>query len=79
MPQLAARLSRHLQRPVLDETGLIGSFDFKFDYSHDDPKSEEDFIASIVASVQGIGLRLKSDKGPVETIVIDHVEKPSAN
>jgi uncharacterized protein (TIGR03435 family) len=80
MPQLATRLSGYLHRPVLDQTGLTGSFDFKFEYESglsDD--SRQDTISSIFTSVQGIGLKLESAKGPVETIVIDHVEKPSEN
>ena len=77
MPILAARLSRYLERPVLDQTGIAGFFDFKFDYATDEP--HPDVVSAILASVQGIGLKLESGKGPVETIVIDHAERPSAN
>ena len=77
MALLAARLSMSLRRTVLDQTGLKGSFDFKFEYPSDDP--HPDVISSIFASVQGIGLKLEAAKGPVETIVIDRAEKPSAN
>jgi uncharacterized protein (TIGR03435 family) len=77
MPQLAKRMSDWLGRPVLDETGLTGSFDFKFEYPSDDP--HPDVISSIITSFQGLGLKLESSKGPVETIVIDHAEKPSEN
>lgn len=77
MPLLATRLSWYLRRPVLDRTGLTGSYDFKFEYASDDPRAER--IASIFASVQGIGLKLEAAKGPVETVVIDYAEKPSAN
>ncbi|MGD0496938.1 MAG: M56 family metallopeptidase [Bryobacteraceae bacterium] len=76
MPQLAARLSAWLQHPVLDRTGLKGSFDFKVDNSGD---PAPDQISGILTSVQEIGLKLKAGRGPVETIVIDHAEKPSAN
>jgi uncharacterized protein (TIGR03435 family) len=62
---------------VLDQTGLKGSFDFKFQYSSDDP--HPDVTSSILASVQALGLKLETAKGPVETIVIDHVEKLSEN
>jgi uncharacterized protein (TIGR03435 family) len=75
MPLLCLRLSRYLQRSVLDETGLQGAFDFKYEYVNSDPN--EDIVASIFTSVQEIGLKLKADKGPVETIVIDHIERPS--
>ena len=77
MPLLATRLSSYLDRPVLDQTGLKGSYDFKFEYPTDDPG--HDVVPSIFASIQGIGLKLKAAKGPVETIIIDHVEKPSEN
>jgi Protein of unknown function (DUF3738) len=72
MPQLAKRLSGYLRRPVLDRTGLAGSFDFKFVYeSHPADDSRPDLISSIFASIQGIGLKLESAKGPVETVGID--------
>jgi uncharacterized protein (TIGR03435 family) len=79
MSELAARLSDRLRRPVLDQTGLKGSYDFKYQYL--DPFEEErpDVIYTILKSVQEIGLKLDPGRGPVETIVIDHVEKPSAN
>ena len=77
MPLLAARLSRYLERPVLDGTGLTGAYDFNFEYSTDNP--DHDAISCIFASIKGVGLRLKPAKGPVETIVIDHVERPSEN
>lgn len=77
---LAVRLSSILQRPVLDETGLSGSFDFKSAVLGNDAKAEyQDIVASILTSVQDMGLKLKSAKGPVETIVIDHIERPSPN
>jgi uncharacterized protein (TIGR03435 family) len=58
----------------LDQTGLKGAFDFKFEYAADD--AQPDIIASIFASIQGLGLKLEAAKGPVETLVIDHAEKP---
>lgn len=80
MPLLAVRLSSILQRPVLDETGLSGSFDFKSALLGNDPKAEyQDIVTSILTSVQEMGLKLNSAKGPVETIVIDHIERPSPN
>ena len=77
MPDLAWRLSRYLGRPVLDQTGLSGSFDFRVAYSSEGPRP--DVISMILATVQDLGLKLESSKGPVESIVIEHVEKPSAN
>ncbi len=79
MPVLAARLSRYLQCPVLDKTGLKGSFDFKSTYFDNNPNTEEELIKSIAASVEEIGLRLEPSTGLVDTIVVDNAEKPSEN
>ena len=80
MPLLAMRLSRSLQHPVLDETGLTDSYDFKYQFPDYDPHQDaQAFISSIVTSLQSIGLNLKSSKGPLETIVIDQIERPTAN
>jgi uncharacterized protein (TIGR03435 family) len=77
MPILASRLSRYLRRPVLDKTGITGFFDFKFVYAAEEP--HPDVVSAILASAQGIGLKLESNRGPVETIIIEHAEKPSSN
>lgn len=77
MAQLATRLSKPMGRPVLDQTGIKGSFDFRSEYVSDDPGA--DAIGSILTSIQALGLKLESSKGPVESIVIDHAEKPSSN
>lgn len=77
MPVLAARLSRYLGSPVLDKTEITGQFDFRFDYVSGD--EHPDVISTILASVQGIGLKLEASKGPVETIAIDRADKPSEN
>jgi uncharacterized protein (TIGR03435 family) len=83
IPELAKRLSGILQRPVEDETGITGSFDFQYEYAKYDPNAPypeyQDVVAAILTSVEGIGLKLNSAKGPVETIVIDHIEQPSPN
>lgn len=77
MPVLAQRLSRYLEKPVFDQTGLKGFFDFKYQYATDE--AQPDLISCILTSLQGIGLKLKPSQGPVDTIVIDHAEKASAN
>ena len=77
MRLLAIRLTGYLRRPVQDQTGLKGAFDFKFELPAED--DQPDVIASIFASIQGLGLKLEAAKGPVETLVIDHAEKPAEN
>ena len=85
MPYLASQLTRFLGFPVVDKTGLIGDYDF---HLPDPPEGEspanmlqaQDSIKkNIYDSLPGIGLRLKSAKISVDTIVIIEVNKPSAN
>lgn len=61
-----------LDRPVLDKTGLSGVY--LFNYWYDSP---EDFRLGVIEDQ--LGLKLESQKAPVEVLVIDHIEKPSAN
>ncbi|HWC99380.1 MAG TPA: TIGR03435 family protein [Candidatus Sulfopaludibacter sp.] len=75
MPLLAERLSPYLQRPVVDRTGLQGSFDFQIEHQTEQPYV--DVLPSIFTCIQGLGLKLEAAKGPVDFIVIDHAEKPN--
>jgi uncharacterized protein (TIGR03435 family) len=77
MTQFAKRLATESGYPVLDQTGLTGSFDFRFENHTDDP--HPDPIFALITSLQGLGLKLESSKGLVEIIAIDSVEKPSGN
>lgn len=78
MEQLSGVLSMRLDRPVLNKTGINGYFDFKFEYA---PDNQPDSAApSIFTALQEqLGLKLESTKEPVEVLVLDHIEKPSAN
>jgi uncharacterized protein (TIGR03435 family) len=77
MPQLAHRLSRFLHCPVFDRTGLKGSYDFE--YRIGDEQNDNDIPGILRAAMKGIGLNLASGRGPVETIIVEHVDQPSAN
>jgi uncharacterized protein (TIGR03435 family) len=77
MPQLAARLSRFFERPVLDQTGMQGSFDFE--YGTGDENNDADIPAFLIGAMKEIGLKLAPGKGSIDAIVIDHAEKPSEN
>ncbi len=90
MPELIRSLSMVLDRTVVDKTGFTGLFDLRLDFQPDEttaalppppPGSAVDsrFPSILTALQEQLGLRLESTKGPVEVIVIDHVERPSAN
>jgi uncharacterized protein (TIGR03435 family) len=66
-------LSQSLQRDVLDDTGLTGMYDIKLQWSDSTGPS------LFTALEEQLGLKLNSAKGPVKTLVVDHVERPSEN
>jgi uncharacterized protein (TIGR03435 family) len=85
---LVDALSPLLGRPVLDKTGLAAVYDFKLEWTPDETqvRSDEtaqqpdDRVPSLSAALQEqLGLRLQSQKGPVEILVIDRAAKPSGN
>jgi uncharacterized protein (TIGR03435 family) len=79
MPQLALYLIPAAGFPVVDQTGLSGSYDIDFDYNPK-PRRESDLPLLDVALRQATGLLLKSQRVPVETLVIDSVDKvPTEN
>jgi uncharacterized protein (TIGR03435 family) len=91
LPVLAQRLFLLTGRMVVDKTGLTGNYDFKLDFTPEPgqmapppPGIEKEPLPapgpSIFTALQEqLGLKLQSAKGPVEVIVVDRVEKPSAN
>ena len=83
MRGLTDYLSQRMDRPVLDQTGLTGGFEFTLDWAVDDAATATDAAAgpSIFTAVQEqLGLKLNSTKGPVETIVVDRADRvPTEN
>lgn len=77
MPKLAERLSAWLGRPVIDRTELSGSFDFE--YKPGDADNDADITGFLLTAMKALGLQLKASKGSIQTIVIDHIERPSPN
>jgi bla regulator protein BlaR1 len=85
---LTEALAMLLSRPVSDKTGLQGGFEYKLEWTpdqsqtrgNDDPLPPDPDRPSIFVALQEqLGLKLESQKGPVEIIVIDRAEKPSEN
>jgi uncharacterized protein (TIGR03435 family) len=74
--------SGKVDRPVVDETEFSGNFDFTLRWTPDVPghADADPSLGSIFTEIQAqLGLRFDSQKLPIEVLVIDHVEKPSAN
>ncbi len=86
MADLTTKLSRLLARPVVNNTGLEGNYDFKLEWTPDsgpsapDQPVESPLGPSLFSALQQqLGLRLEATKGPVDILVIDRAEKPSEN
>jgi uncharacterized protein (TIGR03435 family) len=90
MADLVRELALTLGRPVMDKTGFTGEFDLNLNYtddalakSPDDPGGNrppaEPNRSIVFAAMQQLGLKLEPAKGPVEVLVVDHAERPTAN
>jgi uncharacterized protein (TIGR03435 family) len=91
MDYFTFRLSQFMDRPVVDLTGLQGGYDFNVEFTREPPPgfpqngkiNGEDPDTSgptVFAAVKRqLGLELKAQKGPVDVVVIDHVERPTEN
>jgi uncharacterized protein (TIGR03435 family) len=91
LAQLTQMLSQFTQRIVIDRTGLEGTFDIDLTFTLDGvpnapppppggppPPSVDSNSPSLFTALQEqLGLKLESDRAPVEVLVIDHVERPT--
>lgn len=84
--RLASQLENAVQRSVTDKTGLTGKYDIDLKWTpmytpfSAPPSDTDDQTGSIFTALrEQLGLKLVSSKGPVETLVVSHVEKPSEN
>jgi uncharacterized protein (TIGR03435 family) len=75
-----------LDRPVVDQTGLLGRYDFDLEWSPDEtqfdgnvPPKNPDEPDLFAALQQQLGLRLEATKGPIDALVIDQVQRPLEN
>jgi uncharacterized protein (TIGR03435 family) len=88
-------LSGQLSRPVTDSTGLKGKYDILLSWASErsgmaapppdggasvNPPEAADLLPTLIHAVQALGLKLEQKKGPVDMLVIDHMEKtPTGN
>ncbi len=79
MERFAQQLSNSAGRPVLDKTNLTGEYDFTLEWNpaYGAPRADPDAPSIFTALQEQLGLKLESQKAPVEVFVIDHAEKPS--
>jgi uncharacterized protein (TIGR03435 family) len=82
MDSFARTLARETALPVLNKTSLSGAYNFKLHWIRDSARRADPAIegATLFTALQEqLGLRLRSEKAPIEVLVIDRAERPSAN
>jgi uncharacterized protein (TIGR03435 family) len=91
MPAFASLVSRHVDRLVIDRTGLEGRFDFELEAS--EIKAPPNYKPGpsdlalppaagpsiFIAVREQLGLKLEPQTTPVPVVVIDHAERPTPN
>jgi uncharacterized protein (TIGR03435 family) len=79
--KLVMLLQGQSDRIIFDKTGFTGLFDLRLEFTQPAATSQttESSAPSLFTAIQDIGLKLESDKAPVEVFVIDSVHKPSGN
>ncbi len=76
MQLVAEQLSGELNAPVVDKTGLAGSYDF-YVQAFAPENDYVDFAA--IGAMHRLGLDLKKNSAPVRVIVIDSIQRPTPN
>jgi uncharacterized protein (TIGR03435 family) len=82
MTHLALLLKFMLDRPVVDQTGLTGRYDFQLKWTMDESRVPTDGNAAptvFTAIQEQLGLKLEPVKAMTDVMVIDKVERPGAN
>jgi uncharacterized protein (TIGR03435 family) len=91
MSDLVTHIASNFDRPLLDKTGLKGSYDFTLEYRRVNPQMFTNEAAamaqrgnagagpSIFDALKLLGLKVTQSKEPFEITIIDHAEKPSEN
>jgi uncharacterized protein (TIGR03435 family) len=86
MPDLAASLQSMLGRPVLDGTGLTGSYDIDLQWAAMDLHADEaastkpsDGPSLFTALQEQLGLKLVAHKEKFDVVVVDQIKLPNPN
>lgn len=80
LSRLAQILSSVMREPVIDATGLAGTYDFMIDPKKYVGQGPLDLQGLVITAVQeDLGLKLESRKFELQVMVIDHIEQPDEN
>jgi uncharacterized protein (TIGR03435 family) len=76
---LVRQLTQLTGRPVFDRTGLTGEYDMSLEWAPDNAPADSPLPSLYTAVQDQLGLRLEGQKGDVQILVIDSVQRPSEN
>jgi len=82
MGELALIMKFFMDRPMVDQTGLAGRYDFQLKWTFDESKAPPDGSAPpglFTAIQEQLGLKLEPVKAQTDVLSVDKVEHPSAN
>ena len=81
MPDLALMLMIYTDRPIVDQTGLQGRYDFDLRWTKDETRTTDtDAPPGLFTALQEqLGLKLEATKAQADVLVVDKVERPAAN
>lgn len=84
MAALAEHLTGRVNRPVIDRTGMTGSYDFVLRWTPENVQDaavnagpSRDGTAIVTALQEQLGLKLEAHRAPVDFLIIDRIERPS--
>lgn len=80
MRAISGALSSMVEAPVVDKTGLLGTYNYTLQFGREWSANDPDSWPSIFTAVQEqLGLKLEAVHEDVPNLVIDHIAKPSEN
>jgi uncharacterized protein (TIGR03435 family) len=83
MDDMVDAIRNFADRPVVDKTGLTGTYDYRIEATLDfrlrDGTNDPNDITIFSAVQDQLGLRLEAQRAMIGILVVDHIEKPSAN
>jgi uncharacterized protein (TIGR03435 family) len=80
MRAISGALSSMVEAPVVDKTGLMGTYNYTLQFGREWSGNDPDGWPSIFTAVQEqMGLKLEAEHEPVPNLVVDHITKPTEN
>ena len=79
LSELAPLLSQYIGRRVFDRTGMPGLYDFELDFAPGLEAGGDNSTSLFTALQEQLGLKLESENGPVEVIVVQQIRRPTEN